>query len=105
MENKRAKEQAQGNESPLFPPQTTIGVATPERTKPRKLEILVAKQMTSYPKQMSCDRDNYDFLEASNLESFINTLILRTALTYRWDYVDPYISRNYILPSMIYWSQ
>lgn len=71
MENKTAKEQAQGNESSLCPPQIIIGVAASESAKPRKLDILVAKQTTSYPKQMTCDRDLYDFIEASNLESFI----------------------------------
>ena len=105
MENNTAKEQAQGNESPLFPPQITISVAASERKKPRKLDILVAKQITCYSKQMTCDRDLYDFIEASNPESFINNPILRPTLTYRRDCVNPYISRTDILPSTIHQSQ
>ena len=85
MENKTAKEQAQGNERPLFPPQITVGVSALEKTTPRKLGIFAVEQITSYPKQTTCDRDLYDFIEASNLVSSINTPILRPALTYRWD--------------------
>jgi hypothetical protein len=81
MENKTAKEYVQGNENPLFPPQITIGVAASERTKPRTLDILVEKQITSYLKQMTCDRDLYEFIEAINLESFINTPMLRPTVT------------------------
>ena len=85
MKNKTAKEQAQINERPLFPPQITVGVTALERRTPRKLEIFVAEQITSYSKQTTCDRDLYGFIEASNLESSINTRILRPAFTYRWD--------------------
>lgn len=89
----------------LFLPQITIGVVASGRMKPRKLAILVAKQITSYSKQMICDRDLYDFIEANNLESFINTPILRPTVTYRCDCVNTYISRTDNLPSMIHWSQ